>query len=34
LGTILAFLILTVVPNIVSKHPQDENGNDDQTNAE
>jgi putative Mg2+ transporter-C (MgtC) family protein len=34
LGTILAFLILTVVPHVVSKHPQDENGNDDQTNAE
>jgi len=34
LGTILAFLILTVVPNVVSKHPKDESGNDDQTNAE
>jgi putative Mg2+ transporter-C (MgtC) family protein len=29
LGTILAFLILTVVPKVVSKHPKDENGNDD-----
>jgi putative Mg2+ transporter-C (MgtC) family protein len=34
LGTILAFLILTVVPHVVSKYPKDENGNDDQTNAE
>lgn len=34
LGTTLAFLILTVVPHVVSKHPKDENGNDDQTNAE
>ena len=34
LGTILALLILAFVPHVVSKHPKDENGNDEQTHAE